>query len=317
MFFENAFVGKNRWWRWLVTIIVTFLVLFVAQVPLIVFAAAESRRLGISPDALINQLPADVDRNIFLALFLIPFAAAFFALTLLIRWVHKKPLRAVMTGRQRFGWGRAIFAFLIWIGIAAGLVLFLLPEGSYTYQFDLQKFLPLLAISLLLFPLQIAAEELFFRGYLMQGFTLLAKNKLVPLVIVSALFFAAHISNPEFATGNPAFILDYAMITLFLGLATVLDDGLEVPCGIHAANNISIATIFNTTDGTFQTDALFQTNLTALSKFPVIASFGPYLVAFIIFYIVFRWRFSTLLETVKPPQSPKPAADGKNLIRSD
>ncbi|HKJ60488.1 MAG TPA: CPBP family intramembrane glutamic endopeptidase [Hyphomicrobiales bacterium] len=306
MFFQNAFIGKNRWWRWLVTIIGTFLVLLAAQVPLIYFAATESQRLGISPDALLGRLPVDVDRNIFLALFLIPFAAAFFALALLIRWVHKKPFRAVTTGRARFGWRRAIFAFLLWMGILTGIVLFLLPEGSYTYQFDPQKFLPLIAIAFLLFPLQIAAEEVFFRGYLLQGFTLLAKNKLVPFIIVSVLFFAAHVSNPEFATGNPAFILDYAMITLFLGLAAVLDDGLEVPCGIHAANNIFIATIFNTSDGTFQTDALFQTSLTILSEFPLMFSFVPYLTAFIIFYIVFRWRFSTLLETVKPPMVPEP-----------
>src|SRR5690606_35205601 len=126
--------------------------------------------------------------------------------------------RAVTTGRSRFSWGRALFAFLIWVAILGSIILFLLPEGSYTYQFNLQAFIPLVIVALLLFPLQIAAEEVFFRGYLMQGFALLTRNKLASLIIVSALFFAAHMSNPEFATGNPAFILDYAMITLFLGV---------------------------------------------------------------------------------------------------
>ena len=301
MFFQNAFIGRNSWWRWPVTIIGTMLVLLVAQVPLIFFAATEAQRLGISPDALLGRLPAESDRNVFLALFLFPFAAAFIALALLIRWVHKKPLRTVMTGRRQFGWGRALFAFLLWMGILTAIVLFFLPEDAYVYSFDPQKFVPLVAVALLMFPLQIATEEVFFRGYLMQGFALLARNKLVPLIIVSLLFFGAHMSNPEFATGNPAFILDYAMITLFLGLAAVLDDGLEVPCGIHAANNIFIATIFNTSDGTFQTDALFQTNLAVLSEFPLMFSFAPYLTAFIIFFIVFGWRVSTLFEKVSPP----------------
>lgn len=304
MFFQNAFIGKNRWWRWLVTIISTLLVLFAAQIPLIMFTIAESRRLGVSPDTIFSRLPADMDRNIFLALFLVPFAAAFFALVLLIRWVHKKPLRAVTTGRGHFRWGRTLFAFLLWMGMLTGIVLFMLPEDAYVFSFDPEKFLPLLLVALCLFPLQIAAEEVFFRGYLMQGFTLLVRNKFVPFIIVSVLFFAAHMSNPEFATGNPTFILDYAMITLFLGLATVLDDGLEVPCGIHAANNIFISTIFNTSDGTFQTDALFQTKLKILAEFPMVLSFAPYLIAFVIFYIVFRWRFSTLFETVSPPGPP-------------
>jgi membrane protease YdiL (CAAX protease family) len=308
MFFQNAFIGRNSWWRWLVTIIGTLAVLVAAQVPLIIFAAMEAQRLGISPESFFGQFPAEVDRNIFLALFLLPFAAAFLALILLIRWVHKKPLRAVTTGRARFGWGRALFAFVTWAAILGGIILFLLPEGSYTYQFNPQAFIPLVIVALLLFPLQIAAEEVFFRGYLMQGFALLTRNKLASLIIVSVLFFAAHMSNPEFATGNPVFILDYAMITLFLGVAAVLDDGLEVPCGIHAANNIFIATIFNTTDGTFQTDALLKTNLSVLAEFPFIFSLVPYVVAFVTFYVVFRWRFSTLFERVTPPHRAEAGA---------
>ena len=168
MLFQNAYIGRNRWWRWVITVIGVIIVQVIASVPLAMYSFFEARRQGIALDAFLARLPEDTDRNTFLALSLLPFLFTFLGLWLLIRWLHRKPLRVVLTGRARFDWGRAIVAFVLWFAILGATILIFLPDGAYTYQFNAEKFLPLVLIAVVLFPLQASAEEFFFRGYLMQ-----------------------------------------------------------------------------------------------------------------------------------------------------
>ena len=301
MFFQNAYEGRTRWWRWLLTIAAMISVVVLAQTPLLAFIGTEAERLGVSEQAFFNRLPDGADRNIFLALFLLPFVAGFLTLWLFIRLLHKKSLRSVTTGRVRFDWKRALTGFALWFAILAVTIFAVLPSDAYVFRFDPATFLPLLIISLLLFPIQTSLEEVFFRGYLMQGFSLLAKNKLVPLILVSVLFFFMHYWNPEFSEESGVGMIEYSLMSLFLGLVTVLDDGLELPCGIHAANNIFLAVIMGTSDGSLQTNALFETNMKAFTDQFIAVSVAPYVLAFIVLFVMFRWRFSTLFEPVTAP----------------
>jgi membrane protease YdiL (CAAX protease family) len=305
MFFQNAYEGQNRWWRWLLTIFITLLLWMAGHIPLIIFANRETARLGIS-DLDIDQLVLhpDLDRNLFLLLALVPFVLGFLTLRFLIIRLHKKSLRSVMTGRARFDWGRASLGFAVWfllVGVAAFAVL---PAGSYTYQFNPSVFWPLLAIGLLLIPIQTTLEELFFRGYLMQGISLLIKNKLAPLILVTLMFTFMHISNPEFNTDYTKGFLGYFVVSVLLGVTTVLDDGLEVACGIHAANNVFAAVIFSTKGGSFVTDSIFVTTLSEMMKFSPYADIAICVAGFLIFYYLLGWRFSTLLEPTVPLAHP-------------
>jgi len=53
--------------------------------------------------------------------------------------------------------------------------------------------------------------------------------------------------------------LYYIIAGLFLALITVLDDGLELALGVHAATNIAGATLFTYKGSVLQTDSLFIT----------------------------------------------------------
>lgn len=301
MFFQNAYIGRNGWWRWLITIAATILVIFLAQAPLIGFMTAEAERLGLTPEAFFANLPEGVDGNLFLALFLFPFACAFLMLWLCIRWLHGKYLRLVMTGRQRFDWTRAVTGFVFWFAILSITIFTVLPGESYVYQFDPAKFWPLLFIAVLLFPIQTTLEEVFFRGYLMQGIFLVAGNKVVPLVAVTLTFLFVHYWNPEFSSDDGAGVIEYFLMSAFLGLITVLDDGLELPCGIHAANNIFLAVILSTSDGSLQTNAIFETSLKAFGDNVVILAVVPYIVGFLLLFVLYRWRLSRIFERVPRP----------------
>jgi membrane protease YdiL (CAAX protease family) len=306
VFFQKAHDGRNRWWRWLLTITGMLAVFFLAQIPIYALIVQEAARLGISQQAFLSGgLPAGVDRNLFLLLFLLPFVLGFGALWLLINWIHRKSLLSVVTGRARFDWRRVSTGFVFWFALQ-GLVIFaLLPAGSYQFQFDPSAFWPLLAIAVLAIPIQTSLEEVFFRGYLMQGISLLAKNKLVPLILVTAVFAFLHYPNPEFSSNYGIGATEYLLMSALLGLTTVLDDGLELPIGIHAANNVFLTAVLSTTGGTLQTNAPFQTGLDTLAQHFLLLSVLPYLFAFAVLSLMFRWRFSTLLEPTAPLSDPR------------
>lgn len=298
MFFQKAYEGRNRWWRWLVTISGTLVIIMLAQVLIIAFVKLEAERLGVSKEIFNAQPQTGADRNLFLVLLLFPFLMGLLALWFFLRRLHKKSLRSVMTGRVRFDWRRVLAGFAIWFIVLAIVIFAALPADSYVYRFDPATFWPLLLVALLLFPAQTSLEEILFRGYLMQGFFLLAKNKLVPLIFVSVLFVLMHYWNPEFSVETGAAILEYSLMSLFLGLVAVLDDGLELPIGIHAANNIFLAVMMSTSDGSIQTNALFESDLKAFHDNFLALSVAPYAVSFVILFVLSRWRFSTLVESV-------------------
>lgn len=299
MFFRNAYLGRNGFWRWLATTAGTIAVIILAQIPLFIFVESEAARLGMDLEAFFaNGVPAGADRNMFLLLFLLPFACGLGVLALFITQLHKKPLRSVFTGRTEFNWPRAFTGFAIWFILLGVATFAVLPSEAYRFQFDAAKFLPLLLIALLLIPLQTTLEELFFRGYLMQGLSLLVRNRIGALVAVTLMFWLMHSSNPEFSSGGGLGALEYFLMSALLGLAAVLDEGLEVPCGIHAANNIFLALIISTSDGTLQTDALFETNTKAYTDNFLFLSVLPYAVGFILLFAIFRWRISTLIRPI-------------------
>jgi hypothetical protein len=303
MFFQRVREGRNAWWRWLLTIAGTIVMWLAGQIPASIFIEYQKLKLGLPADAFFSgSFPAGVDRNVFLVLLLLPSAVAFASLWLLVRWLHRRPLVSAMTGRARFDWRRAFVGFAVWMVISCAAAFAVLPSGAYSLQFDPRLFLPLLIIALILVPIQTTFEEIFFRGYLMQGMGLLARNKIMPLIVITLLFAAVHLSNPEFGsasllTGFTA----YLSLSLLFGLVTVLDDGIEIASGIHAANNLFLVLIMSPTDGSFTTYSIFTSSLAEMMRFSPWLDIATAVLGLVIFAVAYRWRVSTLSEPVRPP----------------
>lgn len=64
--------------------------------------------------------------------------------------------------------------------------------GNFSLNNVSSTLIPLVIISVLFIPFQAAFEEILFRGYLMQGFTVMLRNRLFPLVMTSVLFGLMH-----------------------------------------------------------------------------------------------------------------------------
>lgn len=262
--------GKNDWWFYLLGIVAAFLgyVLFqmIMMVPLMSAALSngiEMSEIMENPNLLFNPDATGINRSVLLALMM-----GMFVFTLLFFWIavnflQKKPLTSLITGFEKIRWNRYFFAFGVWAAllIIITLVGYFVSPQEFEIRFDFGKFMILFMVAVIFIPIQTATEEIIFRGYLMQGFGQAFKNAWAPLIITSILFGLLHGSNPEAKAHGLLIMLPYYIFFgAFLGMLTLLDEGLELALGIHCANNLISSLLICSENSVLQTDAIFYTN---------------------------------------------------------
>jgi len=92
----------------------------------------------------------------------------------------------------------------------------------------------------------------------MQGFGNLAGNKWFPLLLTSLIFGGMHIFNPEVEKMGYSILIYYIGTGLLLGIFTLLDDGIELAMGFHAANNLIGALLVTSSWSVFQTHSILK-----------------------------------------------------------
>ncbi|MGG7037108.1 MAG: lysostaphin resistance A-like protein [Flavobacterium sp.] len=191
---------------------------------------------------------------------MIPFIVGLAMLFAWVKGVHKQSITSLTTGRKKIDFGRIFFSFSVWtvFVISMGYLMYLLYPQDFVFNYNAGKFWPFFLLALLMVPIQTSFEEYLFRGYLMQGLGLTFKNKWIPLIITSILFGSMHLGNPEVGKIGTYALIYYIGTGFFLGILTLMDDGLELALGFHAANNF-ISALLVTSDWTaFQTPSIFK-----------------------------------------------------------
>ena len=170
---------------------------FLGQIPLSLYIISQSDLVGefTSHQDLFSKLPS----NLTLFLILLPFAVVLPFIYLVVTRLHQRSFISLITPRDRVDYNKILFSFFLWGTVSALMVIFdyMMSPQDYVWNFKPLTFLILLFVSVVMIPLQTSMEELIFRGYLMQGFGVLFKNRLMPLLITSILFGLLHIWNPE------------------------------------------------------------------------------------------------------------------------
>jgi membrane protease YdiL (CAAX protease family) len=259
MYIKQAFNIKHDWWLYIAGIAIIVIAVILGQVPYTFILIAKAVETGLDLQKLdMSQTMTLLDSNLNLFLMLLSFAAGLLGIFFVVKTLHKQSIRSLTTSRLKIDWKRFWFAFLFWGIISSGLVLidhYMSPE-NYVFNFKLVPFLILAAIAIVLVPLQTSFEEYLFRGYLMQGIGVLCKNKWVPLVITSVLFGLLHIANPEIDKLGYILLVHYIGTGFFLGIITLMDEGLELALGFHAANNLFTALLVTADWTAFQTNSV-------------------------------------------------------------
>lgn len=262
MYIEQAYKSLHDGWRYLVGFLAIFLVgwQLLGVIPIVTSAYLRADNLREFMEASANGFVDlyEGESNLYLLLMLFTFIGGLFVLWIVVKYLHKQSLTALTTSRTNIDWGRIFFAFTSWALfsiITTGIAYYLSPE-MFEVNFQLLPFLGLFAITILLLPLQTSFEEYFFRGYLMQGLGVVAGNRWLPLVLTSVCFGMLHFFNPEIEKIGYSVISVYIGMGFFLGIITLMDEGMELALGFHAANNMIIALLVTADWTALQTNSI-------------------------------------------------------------
>jgi len=299
-FLAGASLGRNEWWRYgLGLALIVFATLFVGGVPLAVAVAVVT--LDGNPATDVNRTNGTIvgaPPALSLAVSLFPFVLALISILLVARVVHRRPAGSLVAPARPIRWGRVAQGFAAWCGVAAAatVVEAIVFPRRYSLTLDLARLLPFAVVALLLFPLQSSAEELFFRGYLLQGLGRLTRNPLLVALITGLIFAALHIDNPEV---NAEFWLVMGFYFAFgvgLALFALRDNGLELALGIHAGNNLFTALVANFKGSALDSPSIF----TASGLTPWFSLISTLVGLGLIYWLLLRQPQTALSADVRP-----------------
>jgi len=301
-YIQQAFKGDIGYWKYLI-----IPVLFTGVIVLNYLAIV---LLDLDVDSIIKSEIEKKGENRFLIESLAPLAIGLILLLLWVKFVHKQSITSLTTSRKKIDWKRIFFAFFFWGIISSGMVLldyYLSPE-SYVYNFQLEPFIYLVIIAVLLVPLQTSFEEYLFRGYIMQGMGAFFKNKWLPLIVTSVMFGVMHIANPEVEKIGYFILIYYIGTGFFLGIITLMDEGLELALGFHAANNLFTALLVTANWTAFQTPSILR-SIADPSESSIFEIIIPVFVIFPILIFIFakvykwnNWKEKLFGKIVEPPK---------------
>ncbi|MER5220435.1 CPBP family intramembrane glutamic endopeptidase [Streptomyces flaveus] len=230
---------RHRWWRPLVATLVALggwgLCLFLLLVGLGVAAVLAGVKWGTG-----DQLFADPLWDT--AAWLLILALMLPAVLLAARLVQRRPAGTLssVTGRLRWRWllvclGVAVAATLLLSGLAT-VFIYAFGAGSYDSAsagwVGWPTFLSAAAMLVLLVPLQAAAEEYVFRGWIPQVFGCYLRTPWVGIIVGGLLFALDH--GPSTLWG----FADLLLFSLVLGVLVIRTGGLEAAIALHVVNNL-------------------------------------------------------------------------------
>ena len=292
-----ARTAAHRWWRHVLGTVAVLAGAAAAAVGVLVAAATvgliTGRREGRDG---IPSFGAIGDTAVLLACI-----AAATPIVLLTAWlIQRRPPGTVasVTGRLRLGWlGICLLVALpvIVLTVLGAWVLLGLSgapmESTEVEWVGGRTFLLSVAMLVALVPLQSAAEEFLFRGWLLQAIGAFVRSPWPAIVVPALLFAAAH------GWGTPWGFADLVVFGVLAGWLTVRTGGLEAAIALHVVNNLvamSLAAAF----GELDSDATAADSPWQLVAVDVIMLS---LYALVVQWLAGRWRIAA---TSAPPAPP-------------
>jgi membrane protease YdiL (CAAX protease family) len=249
--------GKHEWWRSvLAVVLILFMWQIVGAIPsaflFLMTMLQQESQTGTFAIPSVNSLEGFVAILLESVFFLI-------GIILAMRFIHRRSVQSLVTPEKRVNLGRILQGFGAWFILAAimSIVEALLYPGRYQFTLDTSRLLPFAVLALVFIPIQTTTEELFFRGYILQGVGMRQRNIWLLCSISGILFGLPHLLNPEASVNYPVLLLYYVAFGFFLAYITLRDGKLELALGAHAANNLFAVLIANSTVSVLPSPSIF------------------------------------------------------------
>lgn len=258
---EAARWGKHRGWRYvlgLVVILFSWLVVGSVGSALVAFALGGQEGFAAFRRA---DLAALGSVGSFLVI-MVGFPFFLVGIFLAVSLVHRRHPLTLITARKKISWRRVGHGFVAWFVpfcLIGGLGQYLFYPDTFSFNSDLATFALFVPIALVFTAIQTTTEELFFRGYIVQGANLIWSNRMFLAIVPAVIFTLPHLGNPEaIAGGWLTVFFNYFLVPGLVWTAVSLIDGTtELAIGVHFAHNIGGNLAINVAGSVVTTPALF------------------------------------------------------------
>ena len=269
---------------------------------------------GVNTNDIITEYIKKFGMNLTFVFLILPLSLMCLGLLFWVKIVHRQSITSLTTSRRKVDWSRIFFSFGLWSAftIIVTLIAYFTEPESFVINFKPVPFLIFLALAVVLVPLQTSFEEYFFRGYMMQYLGVITNSRLVPFLVTSILFGLMHFANPEVEKLGYITMIYYIGTGFFLAILTLMDDGLELSLGFHAANNL-IGALLVTSDWTvFQTHSILKDVSEPSAGFDIVL---PVIIIFPILLFIFskKYNWSNWKEKLTGKLQPISIDNNKNL----
>jgi uncharacterized protein len=223
--------GRSSVWLYLIAIVIAYLGLQWGSIPTMILAGSYIN------DPLIGPLVLELS-----------FVGLIVSVLLATKFVLGRPSWSVAIPALPPRWRDYALGMLIWCsGMLLMYLLFVVPYGRITFQgwsgFG-TAIIPIIFAIILTVMVQTAAEELFFRGLVMQ-----ATRRVTRWIFVQALWFAQlHAGNVSAWGGGYLAMTPYFATAVTLGYSAWRSGSIIMPMGMHFANNIVLFLLVRTDD---------------------------------------------------------------------
>jgi len=294
-FLEQSLDQKNQAWKYILVIIVGFVGgQILGSLPILHYAG-QSGAHGMDFESM------GISSVYGLVLMILPFVVSLLLCWFMIKSLHKREFTQIVNGTQKIRWSRIVYAAGLWSVFMVFYLIFeyAIDPANFVLQLDWESFLTLLVAVVVFIPIQTTCEEFLMRGYFAQGLAGVSKNRWVALVVPGVIFALLHSFNPEVeAYGFWLVMPQYLTFGLAFGLMSILDDGIELAIGAHAANNVFLSLFLTNQDSVLQTDAVFE-QLQINPHRDMISLIVLMAVFFAILKKKYDWDFSILIKKVE------------------
>lgn len=287
---EAAGWGKYRWWRYVLGLmIILFAWMVVANVASALVALVLGGKEGAAALGRLDYAAFDPVGGFLVTMAGFPVFLA--GILIAVSLIHQRHPRTLITAREKISWRRVghgfVAGFVPWV-LLGGLGQYLLYPDSFSFNSDLKTFALFVPIALILTAIQTTTEELFFRGYIVQGASLIWSNRVFLAIVSAVIFTLPHATNPESQEGGwiGMFVGLFVGTGLLYAIVSLIDGTTELAIGAHFANNIAYFLLFNWSGSFFAAPALFR-----ISKYHARFYDITSLVLIPIFLVIVFWVF--------------------------
>lgn len=257
--FWQPAMDRPEIWRSLLGLILIHAAFFAATFVIILIGG---EILGVTPQSIVGgSTPAKA-----MVLFT-TFLGYHLGLYLVVRFLHKRPYRSLFGPLLRLKWQQfiyglgAAFALSVLIRLIEATGVIPAPDTGAPEMYQslpIATWLMLTLPALVLIFIQIMAEELVFRGYLLQQLRARFSSIWLWAILPSFLFGILHFDQATYGTNAYFYVLHTTAAGIILALVTLRTGNIAAAAGLHMANNAMLIILGN--EGSLDGLSLFLTS---------------------------------------------------------